>query len=519
MDKAFLKSSSIVTVMTFLSRVLGLVRDYFIARYFGANGFTDAFLVAFKIPNFLRRLFGEGAFSQALVPILAETKANHDEEEVQNVINHIGTKFLTILIVITIISVVLAPLVILVFAWGFYFDADPTKFDLASSMLRITFPYLLLISLTAFAGSILNTYDKFAVPAFTPVLLNISMILSAVYLSQYLETPIMALAWGVLIGGVVQLLFQIPFLIKIKKLPHLTRGDHPSVKTLKKRMLPALFGVSVSQINLLLDTIIASFLISGSISWLYYADRLIEFPLGVFGVALATVVLPSLSQDHATDNTKAFAKKIDWSLRVVLLMAAPAAVGLFLLAEPMLITLFEYGEFNTQDTSMSGWALKAYSLGLLAFIFIKVLANGYFSRQDTKTPVKIGIIAMVVNMGLNLLFVLPMIYYDFVAPHMGLALATTGSAIVNAVLLYRGLSRQGVYTIDNSWLRYALKITVALFAMGLCIALLNPSLTEWHGLGASQRVLQLSGIILAAIGIYFVALASMNIHFWKIKDL
>ncbi|MBT4765048.1 murein biosynthesis integral membrane protein MurJ, partial [bacterium] len=241
MDKSFLKSSSIVTAMTFLSRILGLVRDYFIARYFGANGFTDAFLVAFRIPNFLRRLFGEGAFSQAFVPILAEAKANHNEAEVQNVINHIGTKFLTILVVITVIAVVAAPLIIFMFAWGFYFDTDPTKFDLASSMLQITFPYLLLISLTAFAGSILNTYDKFAVPAFTPVLLNISMILSAVYLSQYLETPIMALAWGVLIGGIVQLLFQIPFLIKIRKLPRLAHGDHPSVKTLKKRMLPALF--------------------------------------------------------------------------------------------------------------------------------------------------------------------------------------------------------------------------------------------------------------------------------------
>ncbi|MBT6327096.1 MAG: murein biosynthesis integral membrane protein MurJ, partial [Candidatus Thioglobus sp.] len=345
MDKSFLKSSSIITAMTFLSRILGLVRDYFIARYFGANGLTDAFLVAFRIPNFLRRLFGEGAFSQAFVPILVETKANHDEAEVQNVINHIGTKFLTILITITVITVIAAPLVIFMFAWGFYFDADPTKFDLASSMLRITFPYLLLISLTAFSGAILNTYDKFAVPAFTPVLLNVSMILSAVYLSQYLETPIMALAWGVLLGGVVQLLFQIPFLIKLKKLPHLVSGNHKSVKTLKTRMLPALFGVSVSQINLLIDTMIATLLVSGSVTWLYYSDRLLELPLALIGIALATVALAKLSRHYANKDDEKFTRTVNYALKIGLLLGAPACAGLVLLAEPLIITLFQYDEF------------------------------------------------------------------------------------------------------------------------------------------------------------------------------
>jgi len=390
MDKSFLKSSSIITAMTFLSRILGLVRDYFIARYFGANGLTDAFLVAFRIPNFLRRLFGEGAFSQAFVPILVETKANHDEAEVQNVINHIGTKFLTILITITVITVIAAPLVIFMFAWGFYFDADPTKFDLASSMLRITFPYLLLISLTAFSGAILNTYDKFAVPAFTPVLLNVSMILSAVYLSQYLETPIMALAWGVLLGGVVQLLFQIPFLIKLKKLPHLVSGNHKSVKTLKTRMLPALFGVSVSQINLLIDTMIATLLVSGSVTWLYYSDRLLELPLALIGIALATVALAKLSRHYANKDDEKFTRTINYALKIGLLLGAPACAGLVLLAEPLIITLFQYDEFDAFAASQSALSLMAYGSGLIAFIVVKILAPVFLSRGDTKTPVKVG---------------------------------------------------------------------------------------------------------------------------------
>ena len=371
MNKSFLKSSSIVTGMTFLSRILGLVRDFFIAKFFGANEFTDAFLVAFRIPNFLRRLFGEGAFSQAFIPILSEAKANETQEEVQNVINHIGTKFLKTLIIITLIAVIAAPVIIFMFAWGFYFEQDLTKFNLASDMLRITFPYLLLISLTAFSGSILNTYDRFAVPAFTPVLLNISMILSSVYLSQHLDTPIMALAWGVLIGGVLQLLFQIPFLIKINKLPKLTKGEHKAVKKLKKRMLPALFGVSVSQINLLIDTMIASVLVSGSVSWLYYSDRLLELPLALIGIALATVALAKLSKHYANKDTKKFIQTIDYALKIGLILGLPACAGLVLLAEPLMITLFQYDQFTIFAAYQSSLSLMAYGSGLMAFIMVK----------------------------------------------------------------------------------------------------------------------------------------------------
>ena len=314
MPKSFIRSSSIVAAMTFLSRILGLVRDFVIARYFGANGLTDAFLVAFRIPNFFRRLFAEGAFSQAFLPILADVKANKSDKEVQLVINHIATKLLSILMIITLISVILAPIIIFLFAWGFYFNTDLTQFNLASNMLRITFPYLLLISLTALSGAILNTYDNFTVPAFTPVLLNISLILCAIYLSKFLSTPIMALAWGVLIGGILQLIFQIPFLRKLKKLPKIQFGHHKALSTLKKRMLPALFGVSVSQINLLVDTMIASTLIAGSVSWLYYSDRLLELPLALIGITLATVALARLSNFHAQKDTENFLLTINKAL-------------------------------------------------------------------------------------------------------------------------------------------------------------------------------------------------------------
>jgi len=352
MTKSFVKSSSIVTVMTFLSRILGLVRDFIIARYFGANDLSDAFLVAFRIPNFFRRLFAEGAFSQAFIPILADAKASQSDEEVQTVINHIATKLLSILMIITLVGVILAPVVIFLFAWGFYFKSDPSQFYLASDMLRITFPYLLLISLTALSGSILNTYDNFSVPAFTPVLLNISLILSAIFLSQYLATPIMALAWGVLIGGVAQLSFQIPFLLKIKRLPKIQFGHHRALTTLKKRMIPALFGVSVSQINLLIDTMIASTLVAGSVSWLYYSDRLLELPLALIGIALATVALAKLSNYYANNDSKGFKETINKALLYGLLLGIPSCIGLVLLSEELIITLFQYEAFDAYAANL-----------------------------------------------------------------------------------------------------------------------------------------------------------------------
>ena len=509
MDKSFLKSSSVVTGMTFLSRILGLVRDYFIARYFGANALTDAFLVAFKIPNFLRRLFGEGAFSQAFVPILADAKAKGDEAEVQQVINHIGTKFLTILIVITLIAVIAAPVLIALFAWGFYLNEDPTQFVMASEMLRITFPYLLLISLTAFSGAILNTYDRFAVPAFTPVLLNISMILSAIYLSEYLEQPIMALAWGVLIGGVLQLAFQIPFLIRLRKLPKPVSGTHESVGVLKKRMLPALFGVSVSQINLLIDTMIASLLVSGSVSYLYYSDRLLELPLALIGIALATVALAKLSNHFASGDQDKFIRTINYALKIGLILGLPALFGLVLLAEELIITLFQYDQFDRFAAYQTSLSLMAYGAGLIAFIVVKILSPVFLSRGDTKTPVKIGVIAMLSNVILNAILA-------YFYAHVGLAIATSISALINALGLYYYLHKQGIYTLDTEVIKIFVKTLMASFIMGVFVWWFNQGAEVYLGLGVLDRVISIASTISLAAALYFICLRLLGVNLSKL---
>ncbi len=491
--------------MTFLSRILGLVRDYFIAKYFGANGLTDAFLVAFRIPNFLRRLFGEGAFSQAFIPILAEAKANGTETEVHSVINHIGTKFLKVLIVITLISVIAAPVIIFLFAWGFYFSEDLTKFNLASDMLRITFPYLLLISLVAFSGSILNTYDRFAVPAFTPVLLNISMILSSIYLSQYLDEPIMALAWGVLIGGILQLLFQIPFLLKIRKLPKLVKGEHQAVKTLEKRMLPALFGVSVSQINLLIDTMIASVLVSGSVSWLYYSDRLLELPLALIGITLATVALAKLSKHYANKDQTQFIRTIDYALKLGLILGLPACAGLVLLAEPLIITLFQYDAFTAFAAHQSSLSLMAYGSGLMAFITVKILAPVFLARGDTKTPVKAGVIAMLSNVVLNIIF-------GYYFNHTGLALATSISAVINAYVLYFYLRKQAIFSFSNDLIKMLFKVLAASFIMVIFILNFDQAHNIYLDADAFSRITMLGTTICLSVFIYFISLKFLGVN-------
>jgi len=503
--------------MTLLSRILGFVRDMVVARIFGASVGADAFFVAFKIPNFLRRLFAEGAFSQAFVPVLSEYKTKSGSKNAKILVDNVAGILGISLFFVTLLGVIFAPIVIMLFAPG-YINTTDQRYDLAVGMLRITFPYLLFISLTALGGAILNTWSRFAVPAFAPVLLNLSMIGSAIWLAPLLETPIYALAWGVFLGGVLQLILMLPFVRQIGMLPKPKLDTkNKGIRKILKLMLPAIFGVSVSQINLLLDVIIASFLTAGSISWLYYADRLMEFPLGVFGIAIATVVLPGLSRDHALANSKEFTEKLDWSLRLVLLGGAPAATGLFLLAEPMLITLFQYGEFKAHDVTMAGWALRAYAFGLLAFILIKVLANGFYSRQDTKTPVKIGIVAMIVNMLLNLVFVLTLIKLGFVAAHMGLAMATAASAIVNAYLLYRGLVKDNVYQPLDGWGKFMFKTLLALTFLIIVVWQLNPEPDMWLKLDALARIMQLAIIIVAAAFIYLVSMALMGIKFWHLR--
>ncbi len=493
-----LRSGALVSVMTLISRVLGLMRDIVIAGLFGAGAGADAFFVAFKIPNFLRRLFAEGAFNQAFVPVLSEYRSQRDRQAVRGLIDSVaGTLGLT-LSGMTALAIVAAPVLVWVFAPGF--SQLPEKQALTAEMLRITFPYLLLISLTAFAGSILNSYDRFAIPAFTPVLLNLSLIATALWLTPFMEEPAMALAWGVLIAGCAQLLFQLPFLARIGLMPRpKVRWKDEGVGRIMKLMAPALFGVSVSQINLLLDTVLASFLVSGSVSWLYYSDRLVELPLGVFGIAVATVILPSLSTKHAEKSGEAFAKTLDWAVRMILLIAVPAALALTVLAEPLLFTLFQYGAMTVHDVDMAALSLRAYAVGLLAFMLIKVLAPGFYARQDTRTPVKIGIIAMVANMLFNLLLV-------FWLDHAGLALATSLSAFLNAGLLWLTLRREGVFVWQPGWVRYLLQLIPAAGVMASLLLWLTPEAAEWAAFGWQQRVFWLGALVIAGGGLYLVML-------------
>lgn len=504
MSKGLLKSSLSVGAMTLLSRILGLARDIVIARIFGAGLAADVFFVAFKIPNFLRRLFAEGAFSLAFVPLLSEYKAQRSHAEVKRLADAVSASLGLILLGVTLAGMLAAPLLIMIFAPGFI--NEPDKFDLAVEMLRITFPYILFISLTAFAGSILNAYGRFAVPAFTPVLLNIALILAAVVLAPLFAEPVMALAWGVLIAGIAQLLFQLPFLLRLRLLPRPRRHvDDEGVSRIKKMMLPAIFGSSVAQINLLLDTLIASFLATGSISWLYYSDRLVEFPLGVFGIALATVILPRLSQQHALQSAAQFSQTLDWALRWVLVVGLPASAGLMVLAKPALISLFQYGEFSAHDVDMATRSLLAYGAGLGAFILVKVLAAGFYSRHDMKTPVKIAVIAMVANMVMNILLVFPL-------AHAGLALATSLSAWLNALLLLHLLRRNAVYQAQAGWRLLFVRVFAAVGAMLAVLYFWMPDAAEWATKAWEGRALNLILWLIIGALVYVAALLLVGVR-------
>ena len=427
MRKALAKSTSIFSGMTFISRILGFIRDMVVAHTFGATGMTDAFFVAFKIPNFMRRLFAEGAFSQAFVPILAEYKTQRTHDELQLFIDHTAGTLGGILMMVTVIGVFAAPLFIMIFSPGFAHDG--TRFDLASHMLRITFPYILFISLTAFAAGILNTHNRFAGPAFTPVFLNLSMIAAAIFLAPHFHQPIEALAWGVFFGGFVQLLFQYPFLKHLKLVPRFKwMWKDAGVQRVIKLMLPAILGVSVVQIGLLVDTIFASFLPQGSISWLYNSERLMMFPLGVFGVAIATVVLPHLAKKFSANAEREYSQTMNWGTQSILLLGIPAAIGLIMLSDPLLTSLFNYGKFNQFDVLMSQQSLVAYSIGVPCMMLVKILASGFYARQNIKTPVKIAIFSLLINITFNFILIGPL-------KHAGLALASSLAAITNCGLI------------------------------------------------------------------------------------
>ncbi|NKF50991.1 murein biosynthesis integral membrane protein MurJ [Shewanella sp. WXL01] len=517
MSKKLFKSGMIVSSMTLISRVLGLIRDVVIANLMGAGSQADVFIFANKIPNFLRRLFAEGAFAQAFVPVLTEYQEKHTAEETRELLSKVAGTLGLLVSIVTLFGVIGSPILAALFGGGWFMEwlndgPEADKYLQAQLMLKITFPYLWFITFTALAGSILNTRGRFAVSAFTPVFLNISIIAFAIWYAPTLQSPEIGLAWGVFVGGLVQFLFQIPFLAREKALVKPSWGwNHPGVVKIKTLMIPALFGVSVSQINLLLDTFIASFLMSSSISWLYYSDRLLEFPLGLFGIAIATVILPALSKKHVNAEGEAFKHTMDWGIKAILLLGAPAMMGLIVLAQPMLMVLFMRGAFTVEDTQMASYSLMAYGTGLLSFMMIKVLAPGYYSRQDTKTPVRYGIIAMISNMGFNLIFAIPFGY-------VGLAIATSLSALLNAAMLYRGLHKLGVYQINASTLKFALQVMSATAVMVAVIVYYLPSELQWLDWAFSQRALTLGALIIGGATVYLLSLVAFGVRIRHLKQ-
>ena len=500
-----LKSTSVVSFMTLLSRILGLVRDVVFARMFGATIVMDAFIVANRIPNMLRRFFAEGAFSQGFVPVMARYREQNDHGRSREFVDAVAGTLGLLLFGLTLVGVLAAPLLVLVVAPGFV--GEDGRFDLATAMLRFTFPYLFFVSLTAFAGGVLNTYGKFGAPAFTPVILNVVLIASALWLAPQLAEPGMALAYGVFIAGAVQLLFQLPFLGKIHAIPRPKwRPGHEGVRRVGQLMLPAIFGSSVAQINVLLGGIIASLLGVGKISLLYYSDRLMEFPLGLFGIALATVTLPYLSRQAANESMDHFAETVDWSMRLVVLIATPAAVGLIVLAEPLVATIFYGGVFTAFDVEMAALSLQAFAAGLIGFSFVKILAPAYFAREDTKTPVRIGLIALAVNFVLSVLLAWWLTSIGYAGTHAGLALAISVAAIVNAWLLYRGLRRDGVVRRASGWAAFLVRVAIANVAMTAAIVWLDRPLAWWLENSVWDRSLWLAVVVSGGVIVYFGAL-------------
>jgi putative peptidoglycan lipid II flippase len=474
-----LRALATVSGMTLLSRILGFVRDFVIARAFGAGLATDAFFVAFKLPNLLRRMFAEGAFSQAFVPILGEYKNKRSEDETHTLIDHVTSLLSMILFAVTAIGIAAAPVLVWVSAPGF--AADAGKFELTVTLTRIAFPYIFFMSLVALSGGILNSWSRFALPAFTPVLLNLAFIGMALFAAPYFDPPVLVLAWAVFLGGLLQLAIQIPALKKIAMLPRPSLNwraawADPGVRRILMLMGPALIGVSVSQISLLINTIFASFLKTGSVSWLYYADRLMEFPSGMLGAALGTILLPSLSRYHASDNHLEYSRLLDWGLRLTLLLAAPAALGLAILAVPLIATLFFHGAFSADDVFRTREALVAYTVGLTGLILVKVLAPGFYARQNVRTPVRIALISLAATQVMNLAFIGWL-------EHAGLALSIGLAACLNAAMLYRGLRRLKIYEPQTGWGIFVIKLAVALVAMGGIL---------WLGMGNEQNWLQSS---------------------------
>ncbi|MDD4977604.1 MAG: murein biosynthesis integral membrane protein MurJ [Gallionella sp.] len=507
-----LKSLATVSGLTLVSRILAFGRDVLIASVFGAGIANDAYVLATRLPNLLRRMFAEGAFSQAFVPIFGEYKQRRGHEETKLLVDHVTTMLALILLAVTIIGIIAAPLIIYLTAPGFM--EDPAKFDLTVQMLRITSPYIFFISLVAVAAGILNTYNKFWVPAVAPILLNICLIGGVLWMTPYFAEPVIALAWAWFIAGFVQLAFQIPFLKKIGMMPTLRLSlKDPGMWRVIKQMGPAMFGVSISQISLILNTVIASFFVAGSVSWLYYADRLMEFPSGMLGAALGTILLPSLSKCFASNNMKEYSRLLDWGLRLTILLALPAALALGLIAVPLLATLFQRGAFTGQDVVMTSYALIGYSVGLVGILLVKILAPGFYARQNIRTPVKIGIITLIATQAMNLLFV-----YLMQLHHAGLALSIGLGACLNSGILFYFLRKRGIYQPEPGWGVFMAKIAVAVGVLALTLWFAMGSTESWLTGDSWSRVLRLTMLVVGGMLAYFAALAALGFrprHFSK----
>jgi len=497
MSNKLLRPLAVIGNLTFISRILGYIRDVLFATIFGAGVTADAFFIAFKIPNFFRRIFAEGAMSQAFIPVLAESRRN-DEKSTADLIRAVSGALAVTVFVIVLLGILSAPFIIYVFAPGFV--ATPEKAALTADLLRIMFPYLGLISICALTWGIMNSYNKFAVPALCAVLFNLVLISALLLMTDYFEKPIMALAAAVTLGGLMQLVFSVWGINRLGfSLRPKLNWKHPGVTKILHLMAPAALAASIVQVNLMIDLAIASFLETGSISWLYYSNRLVEFPLGVFGVALATVLLPNLSTAAAEGDVRKFSSTIDWALRWATMLGLPAVAGLIILSDEMILTLFGYGAITERDVLMSSHSLSAYSMGLFAFIMIKIFGPGYYARQDMRTPVKFGLIAIGINLVFNLLLAGPL-------GHTGLALATAVAANANALMLWRGLRKENIYAPTEGWLYFLIRIFIAVLAMvGFLIYVASP-LSAWIDWSFSSRFYHLFSFVLGSGCVYFMAL-------------
>ena len=490
-----LRTLATVSGMTLLSRILGFVRDFVIAHSFGAGMATDAFFVAFRLPNLLRRLFAEGAFSQAFVPILAEYRNQRGDQATRTLVDHVTGVLFVCLIVVTALGVLGAPILIAVTAPGF--SADPEKFALTVELTRITFPYILFMSLVALSAGILNTWSRFALPAFTTVMLNLSFIGMAWFAAPWFDPPVLALAWAVVIGGTLQLAIQIPALKQIGMLPRLRPvWRDEGVQRVLKLMAPAVLGVSAAQVSLLINTVFASFLAAGSVSWLYFADRLMEFPAGLLGAALGTILLPSLSRSHATDNPAEFSALLDWGLRLTLLLTLPASLALAVLGVPLISTLFQHGLFDANDVLQTRSALAAYSIGLTGLILVKVLAPGFYARQDIRTPVRIALITLALTQLMNLSLVGWL-------KHAGLALSIGLASCINAGLLWNGLRKSGTYLPLPGWSMFLTKLGGALMVLFAVLYFGMGAEVRWLTMSFPDRLLNLAGLVAVGLAGYF----------------